>query len=56
MDNFKDLTREQLEKMVSVLTDVCFEFADSQTLEHFLIEGGFENEELSAIGFDVSEV
>lgn len=47
------LSREQLEKMVDVLSNLVLEFADAQTAERLLRANGFENEELEAIGFDV---
>lgn len=48
-----ELNREQLEKMVDVLSNLVLEFVDSQTAERLLRANGFESEELRAIGFDV---
>lgn len=48
-----ELNREQLEKMVDVLSNLVLEFVDSQKAERLLRANGFENEELTAIGFDV---
>lgn len=48
-----ELNREQLEKMVDVLSNLVLEFVDSQTAERLLKANGFESEELRAIGFDV---
>lgn len=48
-----ELSREQLEKMVDVLSNLVLEFVDSQTAERLLKANGFESEELRAIGFDV---
>ena len=47
-----ELNREQLEKMVDVLSNLVLEFVDSQTAERLLKANGFESEELRAIGFD----
>lgn len=47
-----ELNREQLEKMVDVLSNLVLEFVDAQTAERLLRANGFENEELRAIGFD----
>ena len=47
-----ELSREQLEKMVDVLSSLLLEFVDAQTSERLLRANGFENEELKAIGFD----
>ena len=46
----EELRREQLEKMVDVLTSVVLEFADAQMAEMLLRENGFETEELEAVG------
>ena len=56
MDRMESLGREQLEKMVSILSSLLLEFADAQTAEMLLRANGFENEELMAIGFDVEAV
>lgn len=48
-----ELNREQLEKMVDVLSNLVLEFVDPQTAERLLKANGFESEELRAIGFDV---
>ncbi len=48
-----ELSREQLEKMVDVLSNLVLEFVDSQTAERLLRANDFESEELRAIGFDV---
>lgn len=48
-----ELNREQLEKMVDVLSNLVLEFVDAQTVERLLKANGFESEELRAIGFDV---
>ena len=48
-----ELNREQLEKMVDVLSNLVLEFVDAQTAERLLKANGFESEELRAIGFDV---
>lgn len=48
-----ELSREQLEKMVDVLSSLLLEFVGAQTAEMLLHTNGFENEELKAIGFDV---
>ena len=55
MGKMENLTREQLERMVDVLSDLCFEFIDVQTMECFLISCGIEKEEMEAIGFDMVE-
>ena len=47
-----ELNREQLEKMVDVLSNLVLEFVDSQTAERLLKANGFESKELRAIGFD----
>lgn len=47
-----ELNREQLEKMVDVLSNLVLEFVDAQTAERLLKANGFESEELRAIGFD----
>lgn len=52
MGKMEELSREQLEKMVSTLTDLVLEFADAQTTEQLLRANGLETEELEAIGFD----
>lgn len=48
-----ELNREQLEKMVDVLSNLVLEFVDAQTAERLLKANGFESEELRAIVFDV---
>lgn len=48
-----ELNREQLEKMVDVLSNLVLEFVDAQTAERLLKANGFESEELRVIGFDV---
>lgn len=48
-----ELSREQLEEMADVLSNLLLEFVDAQTAERLLRANGFENEELKAIGFDV---
>ena len=48
-----ELNREQLEKMVDVLSNLVLEVVDAQTAERLLKANGFESEELRAIGFDV---
>ena len=53
MSKFDELSREQLEKMVDSLTNLCLNFIDAQTAERLLREEGFEAEELEAIGFEV---
>lgn len=53
MSKLSELNREQLEKIVDRLTDLCLGFVDAQTAERILRADGFENEELEAIGFDV---
>lgn len=50
----ENLSREQLERMVEVLSDLVLEFVDAQTVESLLRENGFETEELDAIGFEVN--
>lgn len=53
MDKYKDLNREQLEKIVDALTDLALGALDAQTVETILRNDGFESEELQALGFDV---
>ena len=48
-----ELSREQLEKMVDVLSCLLLGSVGAQTAERMLRASGFENEELKAIGFDV---
>lgn len=48
----ENLSREQLEKMVEVLTNMVLEFVDAQTAEKLLRANCFDSEELAAIGFD----
>lgn len=50
----KELSREQLEKMVDGLTNVLLVFADAQNAEAMLRAAyGFDDDMLKAIGFDV---
>ena len=53
MSKLNKLSREQLEKMVNSLADLCLNFVDAQTAERLLTAEGFDNDELEAIGFEV---
>lgn len=53
MEQMKNLSREQLEKMVDTLSMVLLEIADAQTATMLLKGYGFETEEFEAIGYEV---
>lgn len=50
MDN---LSREQLEKLVDILVNMCLNFVGAQYTESILKSRGFGCRELEAIGFEV---
>lgn len=48
------LSREQLVKLVDVMSQMLLEYADAQTVEAELRSYGIGDHELSEIGFDVN--